>query len=255
MTTRRQASTKAGGLTLSIVVPVRDEAPNILLLIEEIVAASPSPDPFEIIYVDDGSTDETANVLLNAASKYPGLRVVRHSTSLGQSAAIRSGVLTARGQIIATLDGDGQNNPAYLATLVSTLTAGGPALGLVAGQRIRRRGLLKQMQSAIANAIRRALLRDGTRDTGCGLKAFYREDYLMLPYFDALHRFMPALMKREGYSVAHVDVLDRPRHAGRSKYGIMNRLWIGIVDLFGVFWLLHRCRRPARCGEVVGDDC
>jgi hypothetical protein len=163
--------------------------------------------------------------------------------------------LAARGKIIATLDGDGQNNPAYISELVSTLEAGGPALGLVAGQRVRRRGLLKQMQSAVANAVRRWLLRDGTRDTGCGLKAFYRDGYLMLPYFDALHRFMPALMKREGYLIAHIDVVDRPRHAGRSKYGMMNRLWIGIVDLFGVMWLLHRCSRPARCDEVLSDAC
>jgi dolichol-phosphate mannosyltransferase len=255
MTAEHQASAVEAAPTLSVVVPVRDEAPNILMLIEEIIAANPSSDPYEIIYVDDGSADATATILADAARKYPRVRFVRHSRSLGQSAAIRTGVLAARGKIIATLDGDGQNNPVYLAMLVSTLTAGGPGLGLVAGQRVRRRGLFKQMQSAVANAVRRTLLRDGTRDTGCGLKAFHRETYLLLPYFDALHRFMPALMKREGYSIAHIEVVDRQRQAGKSKYGVMNRLWIGIIDLIGVFWLLRRCSRPARYGEVTSDDC
>lgn len=247
--------TQVAGSTphLSIVIPVRDEAPNITVVIEEILHTDLGSEPFEIIYVDDGSTDESVAILLETARKYPCLRVIRHSPSLGQSAAIRSGVLAARGKIIVTLDGDGQNDPIYIGTLASTLQNGG--FGLVAGQRIRRRGPFKQMQSRVANAVRRWLLHDGTYDTGCGLKAFNRDAYLSLPYFDALHRFMPALMIREGYSISHIDVVDRPRHAGRSKYGVMNRLWIGIMDLFGVMWLLHRCSRPTKCDKVMDDAC
>jgi dolichol-phosphate mannosyltransferase len=248
-----QTSGMSGGPVLSIIVPVRDEAPNILMLLEEIVAANPSSEPYEVIYVDDGSVDETTEILRQAAGKYPRLRNVRHAICLGKSAAIRSGVLAARGRIVVTIDGDGQNNPAYIEKLVSTLTAGGAALGLVSGQRLRRRGMFKHAQSIIANAVRRSLLRDGMRDTNCGLKAFYRDAYLMLPFFDGLHRFMPALMIRDGFSIAAIDVIDRPRHAGKSKYGVMNRLWIGIIDLLGVLWLLRRCSRPTMFDKVTDD--
>jgi glycosyltransferase involved in cell wall biosynthesis len=229
---------------LSIVVPVRNEAPNILPLLEEIEAACGKVGSYEVVYVDDGSTDDTGAVLAEARRSRPWLRVLRHELSCGQSAAVRTGVRTATGKVVATLDGDGQNDPAFIPTLFAALEAAGPEAGLAAGQRVARKdGAFKTMQSRIANGVRARILRDGTRDTGCGLKVFRRDAYLALPYFDALHRFMPALMKREGYAVVHVDVVDRPRHAGRSNYGMFDRLWVGILDLAGVWWLLRRRRR------------
>ena len=166
------------------------------------------------------------------------LRQIRHATSSGQSAAVRSGVRAARGAIVATLDGDGQNNPAFLPDLILAIENGGERVGLAAGQRVGRKDTgFKKIQSRIANGVRNAILRDGTRDTGCGLKAFRREVFLMMPYFDGLHRFLPALMRREGYEIAYVDVIDRPRHSGVSNYGFFDRLWIGIMDLAGVWWL------------------
>jgi glycosyltransferase involved in cell wall biosynthesis len=229
---------------LSIVVPVRNEAPNILPLLEEIEAACGKVESYEVVYVDDGSTDDTAAVLAEARRSRPWLRVLRHELSCGQSAAVRTGVRAATGTVVATLDGDGQNDPAFIPTLFAALEAAGPEAGLAAGQRVARKdGTFKTMQSRIANGVRARILRDGTRDTGCGLKVFRRDAYLALPYFDALHRFMPALMKREGYAIVHVDVVDRPRHAGRSNYGMFDRLWVGILDLAGVWWLIRRRRR------------
>ena len=235
---------------MSIVVPVRNEAGNVVPLLDEIERACATLGPFEVLYVDDGSGDATAVELAQARATRPWLRVLRHNASCGQSAAVRTGVRAARASIVATLDGDGQNDPAFIPELVSALERAGPATGLVAGQRLRRVGGYKKLQSRIANAVRGAVLRDGTRDTGCGLKAFRREVYLALPYFDALHRFMPALVKREGLGVAHVDVVDRPRLAGRSKYGLFDRLWVGILDLAGVWWLIRRRRRVARSEEL-----
>jgi dolichol-phosphate mannosyltransferase len=235
---------------ISVVVPVKNEAGNILPLIEEIERACSSVGAFEIIYVDDGSTDETPRILASAQDGRPYLRALRHAESCGQSAAVRTGVHAARASICCTLDGDGQNDPAFIPQLFSALTAGGPGIGLAAGQRTRRHGRRKKLQSRIANAVRGALLRDGTRDSGCGLKCFRREVYLRLPYFDALHRVMPALVKREGYGITHVEVLDRPRFAGVSNYGLFDRLWVGILDLAGVWWLIRRRRRVPRVTEV-----
>jgi glycosyltransferase involved in cell wall biosynthesis len=236
---------------LSIVVPVKNEALNIAALLQEIEQACAPVTPFEVIYVDDGSTDSTGAELARARTGRAWLRVMKHETSCGQSAAVRTGVFAAAAPIVATLDGDGQNDPAFIPALVAALEAGGPGTGLAAGQRVGRKdGAYKKWQSRIANGVRGRILRDGTRDTGCGLKAFRREAYLALPYFDALHRFMPALMKREGYAVAHVDVVDRPRHAGRSNYGLFDRLWVGIVDLAGVWWLIRRRRRAPAAQEV-----
>jgi dolichol-phosphate mannosyltransferase len=179
------------------------------------------------------------------------LRQLRHGASTGQSAAVRSGVRAARGPIVATLDGDGQNNPVFLPALVSAIEQGGERTGLAAGQRVGRKDTgFKKIQSRIANAVRSAILHDGTRDTGCGLKAFRREVFLALPYFDGLHRFLPALVRREGYEIVYVDVIDRPRHSGVSNYGFFDRLWIGIMDLAGVWWLIRRKKPTPVVTEV-----
>ena len=236
---------------VSIVVPVRNEAKNVLPLLDEIEAACASLAPFEVIYVDDGSTDGTQAELGRARSSRPWLRVMRHASSCGQSAAVRTGVRASRAVVIATLDGDGQNDPVFIPHLVAALEAGGESTALAAGQRVGRKdGASKKWQSRIANGVRGRILKDGTRDTGCGLKAFRRDVYLALPYFDALHRFMPALVKREGYGITHVDVVDRPRRAGRSNYGMFDRLWVGMVDLAGVWWLIRRRRRVPQASEV-----
>jgi glycosyltransferase involved in cell wall biosynthesis len=234
---------------VSVVVPVKNEAPNVLPLLEEIERACVAI-PFETIYVDDGSTDGTVAELEKARTTRPWLRILRHKSSCGQSAAVRTGVLAARSALIVTLDGDGQNDPAFIPQMVAALDE--PKVALVAGQRVGRKdGVYKKWQSRIANGVRGRILRDGTRDTGCGLKAFRRDVYVALPYFDALHRFMPALVKREGFEIAHVDVVDRPRHAGRSNYGLFDRLWVGILDLAGVWWLIRRRRRLPVTQEIL----
>lgn len=235
---------------LSVVVPVKNEAGNIAPLIEEIEAACAPLAPFEIVYVDDGSTDATGDELAQARASRPHLRILRHAQSRGQSAAVRAGVLAARAPLVATIDGDGQNDPAFIPALVSALEAAGARCGLAQGQRQGRKGRAKALQSRIANGVRRAILKDGTRDTGCGLKVVRREVYLALPYFDALHRFMPALVAREGFAIVHVPVKDRPRGAGTSKYGLFDRLWVGILDLAGVWWLIRRRREGAPAQEV-----
>ena len=242
-------------VAVSIVVPVRNEADNIAPLIAEIAAALDGRWVYEIIYVNDGSTDATAERLAAAMTQRSNLRQLRHATSTGQSAAVRSGVRAARGVIVATLDGDGQNNPAFLPDLIATLEKGGARIGLVAGQRVGRKDTgFKKLQSRVANAVRSSILHDGTRDTGCGLKAFRREVFLKMPYFDGLHRFLPALMRREGYEIAYVDVIDRPRHAGVSNYGFFDRLWIGILDLFGVWWLIRRKKPTPAVTEVFSHE-
>jgi glycosyltransferase involved in cell wall biosynthesis len=229
---------------LSVVVPVRNEAGNIAPLVAEIVSACRPLGTFEIIYVDDGSSDATPAELARLKADVPELRSLRHRVSCGQSAAVRSGVRAARADLVATLDGDGQNDPAYIPALYQALQAGGPATGLAQGQRVGRKDTgFKRFQSRVANRVRAWALKDSTRDTGCGLKLFRREVYLALPYFDALHRFMPALVKREGYGIVHVDVIDRPRLSGVSNYGFFDRLWVGIRDLIGVRWLIARRRR------------
>ena len=234
---------------VSIVIPVRNEADNIAPLVEEIAAVLDKNLDFELIYVNDGSTDRTEAQLSELMASRPWLRQIKHETSCGQSAAVSSGVIHARGAIVVTLDGDGQNDPAFIPALLGAM-AKGPHIGLVAGQRVGRQATgFKKLQSRIANAVRSVVLRDGTRDTGCGLKAFRRDLFLALPYFDGLHRFLPALARREGYDIAYVDVVDRPRRAGTSNYGMWDRLWIGILDLFGVWWLIRR-RRIANVLEV-----
>lgn len=237
---------------LSVVVPVRNEAGNVAPLLAEIVAACRPLGLFEVIFVDDGSQDATALALAGLAATTPELRVLRHGASCGQSAAVRSGVRASNAPVVVTLDGDGQNDPAFIPALLAALEAGGPGTGLAQGQRLVRKDTgFKKLQSRIANGIRGFVLNDSTRDTGCGLKAFRREAYLALPYFDALHRFMPALMKREGYRVTHADVIDRPRMSGHSNYGFFDRLWVGILDLAGVRWLIRRRRAIPELEAVV----
>jgi dolichol-phosphate mannosyltransferase len=229
---------------VSVVVPVRNEAGNVAPLVDEIVCALGDERAFEIVYVNDGSTDATADELKALMGSRPYLRQVRHAQSCGQSAAVRTGVAAARAPVVVTLDGDGQNDPAFIPALLKALDAGAPKIGLIAGQRVGRKDTgFKKFQSRIANAVRNAVLRDGTRDTGCGLKAFRRDVFLRLPYFDGLHRFLPALVRREGYGIGYVDVVDRPRRAGVSNYGLWDRLWVGILDLAGVWWLIRRRKR------------
>ena len=234
---------------VSIVVPVRNEAENVAPLVAEIAAALAGR-RFEVIYVNDGSTDATEAELKRLQAQHPWLRQVRHAQSCGQSAALRTGMAAARAPVVVTLDGDGQNDPAFLPKLLDALRAGAPRLGLV-GQRVgRKASAFKKFQSRLANAVRGAILRDGTRDSGCGLKAFPRELGLALPYFDALHRFLPALVRREGFEIGYVDVVDRPRQHGRSNYGMWDRLWVGILDLGGVWWLIRRRKRLPEISEV-----
>ena len=235
---------------VAVVVPVRNEAGNIAALVAEIAAALDGQWRFEVVYVNDGSSDGTEAELKRLMAQHAYLRRVRHRQSCGQSAAVRSGVAAARAPLIVTLDGDGQNDPAFIPAMLRALEAGSPRVGLIAGQRVGRKASgFKKLQSRIANMVRGAVLRDGTRDTGCGLKAFRRDLFLALPYFDGLHRFLPALVRREGYGIGYVDVIDRPRGAGVSNYGMWDRLWVGILDLAGVWWLIRRKKRVAEITE------
>lgn len=242
---------------LSVVVPVHDEEGNVLPLIAELRAALDGLTTYEIVFVDDGSDDATAEQLMAAALERPAgsdgaVRVLRHSTSCGQSTALRTGVAHARGALVATMDGDGQNDPADIPLLLARLTSPErpPALAMVAGWRTSRRDdWLVRLSSRVANAVRGRLLGDGTPDTGCGLKVFDRETFLRLPYFDHMHRFLPALVRRAGGEVESVPVHHRPRVHGRSHYGLHNRLWTGIVDLAGVIWLIRRARLPQLVAE------
>ncbi|HSR55316.1 MAG TPA: glycosyltransferase family 2 protein [Alphaproteobacteria bacterium] len=232
---------------LSIVVPVRNESENVLPLVEEIYAALDGGPSFEVIYVNDGSDDDTAEKLSQAAERFDGFKVITHEVSCGQSAAIWTGVKAAEGTWIVTLDGDGQNDPADIPALTEiALKAGvGGPLHMVAGIRRKREdNWLKRMSSRIANAVRQALLKDGVRDTGCGLKVIRRDAFLDLPFFDHMHRFLPALIIRGGGEIRCVEVNHRPRLRGTSNYGLFDRLWVGITDLLGVAWLNRRAKRP-----------
>jgi dolichol-phosphate mannosyltransferase len=231
---------------LSIVIPARNEAQNIRTLLHGIVAALADAPAFEVIVVDDGSTDATSDAVRAASQADSRIRLLRHPVSAGQSAAVHSGVRAATGRIVCTLDGDGQNPPEELPKLAAPLLdpAAPPRLGLVAGQRVDRQDTWsKKTASKLANAIRARALRDGTRDTGCGLKAFRREAFLALPYFDHMHRYLPALFKRDGWEIALVDVSHRPRGGGRSNYTNLQRGLVGAVDLLGVMWLIRRRKK------------
>ncbi len=239
-------------INISVVIPVKNEAANIPDLVNELAASLQQIAPFEVIYVNDGSTDATEQTLIDLAKKRPWLRQIKHDVSTGQSAAVRTGVRVAHAPIIATLDGDGQNNPIYIPELYARLHNAGSTMGLAAGQRVGRRDTaFKRFQSRIANNVRGGILRDNTRDSGCGLKAFRREAFLSLPYFDALHRFLPALMIREGYEICHVDVVDRPRQHGVSNYGFWRRALLGLIDLYGVWWLIKRKKMTPHAHEVL----
>jgi dolichol-phosphate mannosyltransferase len=236
--------------TVSVVVPVKDEAGNVGPLAREIAAALAGEPGHEIIFVDDGSTDSTTAALAALKDEIPGLRVLRHSRNLGQSRGIRTGVKAARGAIIVTLDGDGQNDPADIPALLSVLRAQ-PDAGLVSGVRTKRKDTAsRRLASRLGNGFRNFLLRDGATDTGCGLKAFRREAFLDLPYFDHIHRYLIALVQREGWQVAFVPVNHRPRLTGTSKYTNLGRLLVSVEDLLGVRWLQRRYRASAKTEEL-----
>ena len=235
---------------ISIVVPVYDEEGAAPALAREIAAAFAGRS-FELIFVDDASRDGTQAALKALSAEIPQLRVLAHRKNSGQSRSIRSGILAARGGIIVTLDGDGQNDPADGPGLVDALLAGPPGLVLVGGERVKRQdSQAKKLASRVGNGVRKRLLKDTANDTGCGLKAFRRDAFLRLPYFDHIHRYLPALMLREGYQVTFRPVNHRHRETGRSKYTNLGRLWASASDLFGVMWLQSRARNPGGVDEV-----
>ena len=226
---------------VSVVVPVFNERDNIPPLLAEIAAALRGKAEFEIVYVDDDSSDDSVAVLAAEKPSYPELRIVRHLTRSGQSTAVWNGVRAARSPWIATLDGDGQNDPADIPKLLAARQGAPESVRLFAGWRTTRRDSFnKRISSKIANAVRSRMLKDATPDTGCGLKLFDREVFLRLPYFDHMHRYLPALVKRAGFQSHSVPVGHRPRTAGTSKYGMLDRLWVGLADLRGVAWLMRR---------------
>ena len=227
-------------LPLSVVIPVFNEAGNLAVLVEEIYAALTTVHRFEVVIVDDASTDGSADEIAALCLTDGCVRAFSHSHNRGQSAALATGIRGARGRIIATLDGDGQNDPADIPDMLALLSIHSSNV-LIAGERLRRQDKwLRRLSSRIANHVRSTVLKDGTRDTGCGLKVFFRDAYLSLPEFDHMHRFLPALFVRHGGAVVTVPVNHRPRRLGVSKYGIANRMWVGIIDLLGVWWLQQR---------------
>lgn len=242
-------------MDLSIVIPVRNEAPNIAPLVAEIRAALDGRLDYEIVYVDDGSNDGTASAIRDLAAMFPRLRLLRHAQSCGQSTALLSGIKAARANWIATLDGDGQNDPADIPRLWEIASAAPPGENLlVAGFRQKRNdNRVKRLSSRIANAVRGRLLGDGTPDTGCGLKLLRRDLFLALPFFDHCHRFLPALVLRQGGRVQSVPVNHRARQRGISNYGVFDRLWVGLVDLLGVMWLQRRAKLPVILAEPAEE--
>ena len=232
-------------MDLSVVIPAYNEAESIPLLVDEVCDCLDTVLDYELVVVDDCSSDATREVLQESRKQHPRLRVLHHGSRSGQSAAICSGVQAARAPLIATLDGDGQNDPVDILNLYRAMERLQDELLLVTGYRRQRRDTwLKRVSSRIANRVRAAILKDATPDTGCGLKVFARATFLALPQFDHMHRFLPALVRRLGGTVLSVDVRHRPRERGKSKYGLHNRLWVGIVDLLGVWWLQRRGFRP-----------
>ncbi len=235
---------------ISIVVPVYNEAGACADLAREIATAFAGTS-HEILFVDDASRDETRTILVALKAEIPTLRVIAHGANSGQSRAVRTGVLSASGEIVVTLDGDGQNDPADAPRLVELLSNGPAGLALVGGERVKRQDTAaKRIASRLANGIRKRLLNDQAKDTGCGLKVFHREAFLRLPYFDHIHRYLPALMIREGYQVAFAPVGHRPRTTGASKYTNLQRLWAALSDLTGVMWLNRRARLPGSVAEL-----
>lgn len=236
---------------LSVVTPMHNEAGNAARLAREIADVLKGRS-FEIICVDDASTDTTRDELVAVKADIPELRVLTHRANSGQSRAIRTGVLAARADVVCTLDGDGQNPPEHIPALVDTLMrADAPQdLGMVAGQRVGRQdSAAKKFASHLGNGIRKSMLGDDANDTGCGLKAFKREAYLLLPFFDHQHRFLPALMKREGYRLEFRDVTHRARTEGQSKYTNIGRLFASVSDMIGMMWLNSRARQPGGWDE------
>lgn len=232
---------------ISVVVPVHDEEENIVPLAGEVRSALAASFDYELIFVNDGSGDGTLDRLRELAGRDPRVRALSHGMRSGQSMALCSGVRAARAPLVATLDGDRQNDPADIPRLVETIRdpARPARLALVAGMRTRRRdSLVKRISSRIANGVRSRILHDRTPDTGCGLKVFLREAFLALPHFDHMHRYLPALFLGQGWEVRSVEVRHRPRAGGRTHYGTLDRLGVGIVDLFGVLWLLRRSKIP-----------
>ncbi len=233
-------------ITLSVVLPAKDESASIGKLIAEIHHNLTEQVPFEIVLTDDGSQDDTAAVARQAAEQLGcPLRVIRHRDSCGQSTALHTAIRYARGELIATLDADGQNDPADIPALLERARAQGETHFCIAGYRKQRNdSAWKRLQSRIANRIRAALLGDGVPDTGCGLKLFPRETFLALPYFNHMHRYLPALVQRLGGQVLVQEVNHRERNAGVSKYSAWNRAWVGVIDILGVRWLQRRAKRP-----------
>ena len=233
-------------MKISVVVPVHNETENVDSLISEIDQALSSQEAYEMIFVDDGSKDDTLEKLKQAMLRYPALRVVHHTKSCGQSRAVHSGIVAAQYPWIATLDGDGQNDPADIPNLVAAFKAqNDPDLWMLAGFRHQRNDTgWRRFSSKFANSIRQSILHDATPDTGCGLKLFRRDKFLSLPYFDHIHRFLPALVQMAGGKVISVKVNHRARNFGQSKYGTLDRLMVGIVDILGVVWLKKRHSLP-----------
>ncbi|HEY8160459.1 MAG TPA: glycosyltransferase family 2 protein [Methylobacter sp.] len=233
-------------MKISIIVPVYNEADNISMLIAEIGRTMSGGEAYEIIYVDDGSNDSTAEVLKQELQHVKLLRVIRHQRSCGQSAAIYTGVKAAKYPFIATLDGDGQNDPADISRLYEALIQQRENISnlwMIAGWRNKRHdSAWRLFSSKVANGVRSRLLGDNTPDSGCGLKVFLRDEFLSLPYFDHMHRFLPALILRAGGQVISEPVNHRSRTHGHSKYGTLDRLWVGIIDILGVIWLKKRAK-------------